>query len=140
MTDITVKFTIPGAPVGKGRPRVTRHGTYTPQKTRDYEELVRLCYARQANNHRFPDGAALAMMVFAYYPIPASATKHRREAMEAGTELPTKRPDFDNIAKLASDALNGIAYKDDAQIVRAVVCKVYDKEPRVEVYISEVGK
>lgn len=138
--EMTIKFTIPGAPVGKGRPRVTRHGTYTPQKTRDYEELVRWKYAQQAQNYRFPDGAALAMMVFAYYPIPASATKHRREAMEAGTELPTKRPDFDNIAKLASDALNGIAYKDDAQIVRAVVCKVYDKEPRVEVYISEVGK
>lgn len=39
-----IEFTIPCAAIGKGRPRVTRHGTYTPQKTRDYEqpEMLRI--------------------------------------------------------------------------------------------------
>ena len=42
-----IEFTIPCAAIGKGRPRVTRHGTYTPQKTRDYEQLG-ACAFREA--------------------------------------------------------------------------------------------
>ena len=58
--------------------------------------------------------------------------------MERGFELPTKKPDTDNIAKIILDSLNGIAYHDDAQIVRLTVQKSYSREPRVLVEISEV--
>lgn len=36
-----VTFTVPGMPVPKARARVGRRGTYTPAKTREYEDLVR---------------------------------------------------------------------------------------------------
>ena len=39
-----IKLTIPGEPVAKGRPRVTRYGTYTPEKTKNYETLVKELY------------------------------------------------------------------------------------------------
>lgn len=37
----------------------------------------------------------------------------------------TKRPDLDNLCKLVGDALNGVAYRDDSQIVRASISKLY---------------
>lgn len=45
-----IEFTVPGAPVGKGRPRFMKNGhTYTPQKTRDYEgKVVQFPAARTA--------------------------------------------------------------------------------------------
>lgn len=51
---------------------------------------------------------------------------------------PTKKPDMDNIIKIIADALNGIAYYDDSQIVDTAVRKFYSDEPRVVVKISEV--
>ena len=35
-----VEFTVPGAPVGKGRPRMAAGRMYTPAKTASYESLV----------------------------------------------------------------------------------------------------
>lgn len=46
-----VEFTVPGIPVGKGRPRFMKNGhTYTPQKTRDYEGKVVQCWKCQCGN------------------------------------------------------------------------------------------
>ena len=53
--------------------------------------------------------------------------------------LPAKKPDTDNIAKAILDALNGLAYYDDAQIVELTVAKRYGTVPCVEVVISEVS-
>jgi Holliday junction resolvase RusA-like endonuclease len=55
--------------------------------------------------------------------------------MIAGTERPTKKPDIDNIEKIIFDALNGIAYNDDSQIVSCWADKFYSTVPRVEVVI-----
>lgn len=50
-----VRLTIPGEPQGKGRHRAVRRGdqiaTYTPKKTKDYEDEVQFCY-RQAYGDR----------------------------------------------------------------------------------------
>ena len=57
--------------------------------------------------------------------------------MIAGQRTPTKKPDADNIAKVVCDALNGVAYKDDTQIVSLHIKKSYTAdEPRVEVMIQ----
>lgn len=47
-----------------------------------------------------------------------------------------RKSDWDNFHKLSMDALTGIVWVDDSQIVRAHVCKLYDKEnPRIEIDI-----
>jgi Holliday junction resolvase RusA-like endonuclease len=48
---------------------------------------------------------------------------------------PTKKPDADNILKLVADALNGLAYVDDKNIVTAHAHKVYSDRPRLEINI-----
>jgi Holliday junction resolvase RusA-like endonuclease len=51
---------------------------------------------------------------------------------------PTKKPDADNIAKIVCDALNGIAFLDDKQIVDARITKWYSDTPRIEIIIQEI--
>ena len=131
-----IKFTVPGVPVGKGRPRFTRTGhTYTPEKTAAYEEKVRLCWKAQTGSV-FSGGIPLKASIIAYFHIPKSASKKKAAAME-GT-FHTSRPDADNVAKAILDALNGHAYPDDSAVQIDRCWKVYTNgAPRVEVEIRE---
>lgn len=115
---------------GKARPRVCRGHAFTPKDTVEYEKLVREFYQEQ--DGRYLEGSIKALIV-AYYKIPKSYTKKRVQAIRNGLEKPTKKPDADNIGKIILDSLNGVAYKDDSQIIELRVIKRYteDKE-RVE--------
>lgn len=131
-----VKFTVLGAPVAKGRPRMTRQGhTYTPQKTVAYENLVRLEYQRQCGSFKFERDAPLDVRITAYYPIPKSVSKKKRQMMVNHQLRPMKRPDTDNVCKSILDSLNEVAYHDDAQVVDCQVRKFYGEDPRVFVKI-----
>ena len=131
-----VRFSIPGAPKGKGRPRFTGYTTYTPKTTVEYEETVRWEYKRMCGNYSF-GVKPLRVVIWAFFGIPKSATKKKRSEMISGEMMPTKVPDCDNIAKIVLDALNGIAYHDDSAVVVLRVEKFYADEPRVEVKISD---
>lgn len=138
-----IKFTVPGKPQAKARPRFSGGHAYTPGKTTAYEAAVAWAYkaaAVKASKQPYPGDVPLKMVVTAHMPIPSSRPKYQREAMLGGEIRPTGRPDWDNIGKIISDALNGIAYKDDAQIVDSRVIKVYGDDPCVEVEIEEVGR
>ena len=139
---MTTEFVIPGEPYGTGRPRFSNAGaytrTYTPEKTANYENLVKLSFMEQCGV-RFPEDAMLDVRIFAYYAIPKSVSKKKRQAMLERKIRPTKKPDFDNIGKIVCDSLNQVAYKDDSQIVDAMVRKFYDEAPRVVVKISQIG-
>ena len=130
-----MKLIIPGEPCAKQRPRFGRCGTYTPAKTVNYETLVKQLYITQQREWH---NGALKLVVNAYFAIPKSTSKAMREKMLRGEIRPTKRPDWDNVGKIISDALNEMAYKDDCQIVSARVEKWYSDRPRVEVEISEL--
>jgi Holliday junction resolvase RusA-like endonuclease len=130
-----IKLVIPGEPVAKGRPRVTKWGTYTPEKTKNYETLVKELFFIE-HGQPLLEGP-LSMRVQAYFTIPKSTSKKRKELMKSGEIRPTKRPDLDNILKIIGDALNEVAYKDDKQIISASIEKFYSDEPRLEVEIKE---
>ena len=87
---------------------------------------------------RFAENAMLKVEVDAYYGIPKSASQKKRRQMLGGDIRPTKKPDSDNVLKAICDSLNGIAYRDDAQVVDCIVRKLYSDAPRVEVTISSV--
>ena len=138
-------FTIPGPVVGKARartfynPKLGRSQTVTPEKTVLYENHIKNSYTQQADSRWF-DKEPLRMYIKAFYPIPKSTSKKNRQLMIEGKLFPTKKPDADNVAKVVCDALNGVAYGDDTQIVKLSVEKVYtDEPPRVQVLIEEVG-
>ena len=45
--------------------------------------------------------------------------------------MPKRKPDIDNVLKVVLDSLNGIAYKDDAQVVMVSGKKIYGDEPKL---------
>ena len=133
-----MRFTVPGEPTGKGRPIVTRGGhAFTPQKTVNYENLVKVEFERQCRGERFPDDAQLDMRITCYYGLARSDSRRKRQAKLDGVLRPTKKPDCDNVGKIIADSLNGLAYRDDAQIVRMIIEKYYAAIPRVEVTVEE---
>ena len=129
-----LKLVIPGEPVAKGRPRVTKWGTYTPEKTKNYETLVKELFFIE-HGQTLLEGQ-LKIDIKAYFSIPKSASKKKKQLMLEGELRPTKKPDADNILKIIGDALNDLAYKDDKQIVSANIEKFYSDEPRVQIEIK----
>lgn len=134
---MTSHINIPGKVVGKQRPKFSRQGnfvkTYTPEKTVNYENWVKMCWMNSGQEKM--QGNIIAVIV-ARFMIPQSFSKKKRNELN---EKPCpKKPDCDNIAKSILDALNGIAYDDDAQIVELSVSKVYSaNEEGVDLYLTE---
>ena len=142
-----IEFFVPGAPVGKGRPRAARRGRgagvvmFTPGKTADYERLVAATAAAalscDALAHQLLDGPLEAVLEMRF-PAPASWSKAKRARALAGAEWHTSKPDADNVAKAILDACNGVVFRDDAQVVVLIATKAFSEEPGVRVVIREV--
>ncbi len=132
-------FVVEGKPVGKGRPRFKRMGnfvqTYTPEKTAEYEKLVRLRF--QNAGGQITD-KPVRVEITAFFTPPKSTRKRDKAEMLANRILPVKKPDCDNVAKIILDALNKIAYKDDAQVIELSVKKIYSEFAKVSVHIEEI--
>ena len=137
----TITFKIPGKPVGKGRPKfsmINGHPTaYTPAETRDYESKVKMCFLNYCYERKeeFKFEGNIGASITAYCPIPSSLSKKKQAAMDM-TPCP-KKPDADNIAKAILDALSGVLFDDDNQVVELNVEKCYSKDPCAIVTIWE---
>jgi len=132
---------VPGDPKAKGRPRFSRKSgrAYTPEQTMTAEAWVRTCWLEEHGQTLFDNPIELGLTIG--MKIPRSWSKKRAAAARAGLELPTKVPDIDNIYKLAEDALNGIAWVDDKQIVCIpYVHKVYTDTPGLVLAVRLLDK
>lgn len=128
---------IQGPPHGKGRPRFGAGHVYTPVATKNYETGVALLAKSEMRGGRMFEGP-LHIDLRAVFAIPKSWHGNQRAAAIRGEIRPTVKPDADNILKAIKDALNGIAYRDDAQIVSVNVSKVYGAEPFVVATVKPV--
>ncbi len=129
------EFEIPGKPGSKARPRFGGNGhVYTPKETAAYENRV-VAFFREAYPEHIPTVTPIRMTIMAFYPIPSSWPKKKVKAAMAGEIFPGK-PDWDNVGKIISDALNEVAYKDDSQIYQCTIAKMYSDRPRVFVQIT----
>lgn len=128
-----LQFTIPGPPVPWARARQNGKRFFTDPKVAAFKELVAL-KAREAGAR--PQETPCTLAITAYLPIPASWSNLKKESARNGYVHPVSKPDWDNLGKGISDALNGIAYVDDSQIIYAAVRKVYDSNPRTEVTVQ----
>ena len=135
-----IRFSVPGKPFGKQRPRFVRRGrftsTYTPKETVEYENKVKESYKREVGNIKL-EGAIEAKIV-GTFPIPQSASKKQKDEILSGRVKYTKKIDCDNMAKSILDALNEIAYDDDSQVFDLSAKKRYGENPRVDVLLREV--
>ena len=136
-----INFTVYGDPVAQGRPRFFRRGnhvgTYDPAKSRDYKDTV---YS-VALEHRpsQPLTGPLNVYIECYRKIPASFSKKKIGQACEGLIKPTTKPDVDNYAKGVKDALKGVIWQDDSQVVLLQVRKMYSQTPRMEIRIEQAA-
>lgn len=132
---MTITFTIDHVPVAKGRARSTRSGHhYTPQKTRDFEALVRDVVKWECADRNIlePSLDPIAIEINFMFKIPKSWPKKKAD----NAKLHTSKPDLDNLEKAICDAMNGIVYKDDSQICMKQTKKVWGEKDEITVKIG----
>lgn len=136
-----VVIVLDGPAVGKGRPRAAvrnGHATMYPDgKTVKYEAQLRLA-AMQQMAGQAPTAQPIKLLMVARFAIPTTWSQKKRAAALLGHVWPTIRPDGDNFLKLI-DALNGIVFLDDKQVVDARVRKVYAEIPGLLIEIKTIG-
>jgi len=135
-----IKFTVYGNPVPKLRARTARtkagfNVAYTPDKTREWEKSI----LGQALNSRPPAplNGEIWLGVKIYRQIPKSFSRRKREMAERGEIRPITRPDLANYIKSVEDAIEGVYYSNDSQVVGYLegVGKYYSETPRIEVVV-----
>lgn len=137
----TIRFTVPGQPQGKMRPGVRVVGKfaqqYVPKKTLTYESLIAVNAQIAMAGHDLVEGPVLVRMFIALQLPESKSQKWKRQAL-AGEVFPTTKPDVDNTVKAVFDALNGVVWKDDVQVVDLQLTKRYSAQPRVEVEVVPI--
>ncbi len=132
-----INITVPGDPVSQGRPKFTMlagHAhVYDPPTSKAYKKLVAR-YAMQHKPKTLLEGA-LEVQILVFKPTLKSFSKKKAALAEAMLLRPTTKPDADNYAKGPMDALKGIIWKDDGQVVDLVARKFYSNNPRIEITV-----
>ena len=138
MREIRLVIDLPAAP--KERARVVSNSangmvvSYTPAKTRRFSALVRGVASRVMAGAAPISGPVGMEITFLFRP-PKSWPLWRRAAAIDGVLAPTARPDMDNLDKALLDALNGVAFDDDALISRHGAEKRFAEQDAIVVRI-----
>ncbi|WP_137598205.1 RusA family crossover junction endodeoxyribonuclease [Paucilactobacillus kaifaensis] len=135
---MAIKLIIPGEPIPQGRPKFARRGSfvtaYDPKKSKDYKQLVKQVVSKQYVGK--PLSMALKIDLQVFRPVQKSISHKEREMRLSGLHRPIIKGDIDNYFKAVTDALTGIVWVDDAQIVSTSIDKWYSDDPRVELVIT----
>lgn len=137
------QFIISGNPVAKRRPRFARRGkfvmTYSDQET----EEGRFLWEVKQQTKQLPIEGPIKISCIFYMPRPKSHYGTGKNADKLKLNAPifhTKKKDLDNLLKFCYDCLNGIAWKDDSQVVESMAKKLYSDNPRTEIKIWTIEK
>lgn len=137
-------FVIEGEPVPKARPRTRivkpKYGVpfihhYQPAETEKYEQRIKAAAQLVMKDAAPLDDCPIGLLVRAYISIPDSWSQKKKCAALRDELRPLSRPDHDNYLKIASDALNGVAYRDDSLITDSHQIKRYSDRPRLEIEV-----
>lgn len=136
-----VRITIAGEPTAQGRARIsTVNGfpmAYEPAKSRDWKRYASLIASEQMKGHPVMDGP-LTMQIHVFRQIPRSWSKKKQTMAAQGIVRPVSKPDVDNYVKSAMDALKGIVWTDDSQVVSLMAVKHYSENPRLEMCVRRI--
>lgn len=135
-----MNITVYGKPLGQPRQRVAVRGghgvNYLPgdHPIHGFKNDVKRAWT--SSDYGRLDGP-VKCTITAIFQRPASKTRKRGDNPRLAH---TSKPDCDNVAKSVLDALNGVAFKDDSQVVELTVRKFTgtpDELARVEVSIEQ---
>ena len=133
-------FTFEIEPVPQLRPRVSSRGgyvrVYDPPKVKNFKRILRSLAVNQCTRPSLL--GPLSVSLTFYRPVQSSISKTERERRLSNESKPVVKPDTDNYIKATLDALNGVLWNDDAQIVKITGEKRYSDHPRITVSVKPV--
>ena len=133
------RFVVDSVPVSKSRPRFASGVVYTPQKTANFERLVKIrCRSCMKTKGIETFDKPVAVKLLFVMPVPKSYSNSKRQAMIG--KLHTHKPDLDNLIKAVLDGMNGIAYRDDSLVCSIDAVKVYGATPKAVVTVEAFSK
>ena len=116
--------------------KLAKKQTYTPDKIKEYEKLVRERFLEETQNSRFAEDALLEIYITVLAKMPKGATPEEQTRMFNGRANNAKTPDLNKITKIVCEALEGVAYKDTVQITKVSAIKAWSVYPSVWVTIE----
>ena len=116
--------------------KLAKKQTYTPDKIKEYEKLVRERFLEETQNSRFAEDALLEIYITVLAKMPKGATPEEQARMFNGRANNAKTPDLNKITKIVCEALEGVAYKDTVQITKVSAIKAWSVYPSVWVTIE----
>ena len=134
-----VRIVVPGIPkaLARNRHRIVRKkdgsqfvANYMPADSAHAQSSIR-AFASIAMAGNPPLDGPVDLRVVAYMPVPASWSRKKQAAALVDQIRPSGRPDFDNLVKNVSDALNKIVWRDDTLVTEASIWKRYSDRPRL---------
>ena len=141
-----VELSIKGKPVPKQSTRFTKSGhAYTPKNVTQAKNNIITQAVCQIKGYEWDDflpftGEVHILYCTFYFKLPKAAKRSLKDQLRDGTRIfKPSRPDLtDNLMKGLIDALSGIVFKDDSQIVSMTfISKQYTlDEPRVEIKLG----
>lgn len=126
-------------PVPQLRPRVSSRPyirVYDPPKVANFKRILRSLAVNQYA--RPPLLGPLSVSLTFYRPVQSSISQSERERRLSNKSKPVVKPDTDNYIKATLDALNGVLWHDDAQIVKIIGEKRYSDRPKITVSVKQV--
>lgn len=134
-----VRFEVPGKPMGKPRHRRGRNKKtgqvfeHPDPKGQQYEGRIADCFLAACGERPVPHDGPVCMTIDAYFPAPKSKPKWWHERLSVTGIQCMSRPDADNIVKVVCDALQHIAFSEDAHVTSVMASKWHSERPRLEV-------
>lgn len=136
----SAEIIVNGNPMALKRHRMTRSGhSYDPSAKEKQEFLLKV----QNKAPKTPFECPIAIHAEFLMQRPKNHYRTGKNSHVLKDTAPIKhtgRPDLDNLVKFVCDALNGIFYRDDAQIYRINAVKYYSATPQTIVRIYVYGK
>lgn len=132
-------FTFDIEPTPQLRARVSSRPyvrVYDPPKVANFKRILRSLAVNQYS--RPPLLGALSVSLTFYRPVQKSISQSERERRLSNESKPVVKPDTDNYIKATLDALNGVLWHDDAQIVKIEAEKKYSDHPKITVSVKPV--
>ena len=129
-------FEVNGIPVPQKQTKFIRSTgiAYNPSK----KDLERFQWQIKPYAPATPLDGPIEMHLTFFLPIPKSESSRRKMQMLNGVILPTKKPDFDNLAYLVTNALKQLVYKDDSQVTDCIIRKRYSDRPRTVIKVIPI--
>lgn len=132
-----IRLIVPGNAVAKGRPRLGKWGVYTPKATTDFEKRVGYI-AKAAMRGESPMDMAVRLVLHIAVQPPKSWSNKDKQSALSGLKHPIGKADLDNEIKALADAMNGIVYQDDNQIIEIFATKSYQEAAEIRISVEEI--